>query len=73
MHHPTDMIVHTTTFVIPVMEHWLERECVQGVCVLVESVVKFDLLLNITIIRNSGLLKANILDSKLYLFQIFSF
>ena len=26
MHHPTYMIVHTTTFVIPVVEHWLERE-----------------------------------------------
>ena len=26
MHHPIDRIVHTTAFVIPVMEHWLERE-----------------------------------------------
>ena len=24
MHHPTDRIAHTTTFVKPVMEHWLE-------------------------------------------------
>ena len=24
MHHPTDRIAHTTTFVIPVVEHWLE-------------------------------------------------
>ena len=24
MHHPTDRITHTTVFVIPVMEHWLE-------------------------------------------------
>ena len=28
MHHPTDRIIHTTTFVTPVMEHWLEREIV---------------------------------------------
>ena len=26
MHHPTDRITHTTTFVTPVVEHWLERE-----------------------------------------------
>ena len=26
MHHPTDRIVHTTAFVTPVVEHWLERE-----------------------------------------------
>ena len=26
MHHPTDRIEHTTAFVTPVMEHWLERE-----------------------------------------------
>ena len=26
MHHPTDRIAHTTAFVIPVVEHWLERE-----------------------------------------------
>ena len=25
MHHPTDRIAHTTAFVTPVMEHWLER------------------------------------------------
>ena len=24
MHHPTDRIVHTTAFVKPVVEHWLE-------------------------------------------------
>ena len=24
MHHPTDRITHTTVFVTPVMEHWLE-------------------------------------------------
>ena len=26
MHHPTDSIAHTTAFVTPVMEHWLEWE-----------------------------------------------
>ena len=31
MHHPLDMIVHTTAFVTPVMEHWLEREIARWV------------------------------------------
>ena len=31
MHHPTDMVAHTTVFVTPVMEHWLEREIAQWV------------------------------------------
>ena len=31
MHHPTDRIAHTTTFVTPVVEHWLEWEIVQWV------------------------------------------
>ena len=26
MHHPTDRIIHTTVFVTPVVEHWLERK-----------------------------------------------
>ena len=25
MHHPTDRITHTTAFVTPVVEHWMER------------------------------------------------
>ena len=29
MHHPSDRIAHTTAFVTPVLEHWLEREIVQ--------------------------------------------
>ena len=29
--HPTDRITHTTAFVTPVVEHWLERENVQWV------------------------------------------
>ena len=31
MHHPTDRIAHSTAFVIPVVEHWLEREIAQWV------------------------------------------
>ena len=31
MYHPTDRIAHTTTFVTPVVEHWLEREIAQWV------------------------------------------
>ena len=30
MHHPTDRIAHTTAFVTPVVEHWLEREIAQS-------------------------------------------
>ena len=26
MHHPTDRITHTTAFVTPVVDYWLERE-----------------------------------------------
>ena len=31
MHHPTNRIAHTTAFVTPVVEHWLEREIDQWV------------------------------------------
>ena len=31
VHHPTDRIVHTTAFVTPVVEHWMEREIAQWV------------------------------------------
>ena len=31
MHNPTDRITHTTAFVIPVVDHWLEREIAQWV------------------------------------------
>ena len=31
MHHPTDRITHTTAFVTPVVEHWLERVIAQWV------------------------------------------
>ena len=29
MHHTAERIAHTTAFVIPVVEHWLEREIAQ--------------------------------------------
>ena len=31
MHHPIGRIIHTTAFVTPVVEHWLEREIAQWV------------------------------------------
>ena len=31
MHYPTDRMTHTMAFVIPVMDHWLEREIAQWV------------------------------------------
>ena len=31
MHHPTDRITHTTAFVTPVVEYWLEPEITQSV------------------------------------------
>ena len=34
MHHPTYRIAHTTVFVTPVMDHWLEREIAQWVSAL---------------------------------------
>ena len=35
MHHPEDRTAHTTAFVTPVMEHWLEQEIAQ--CVHLEG------------------------------------
>ena len=29
MHHHTDRITHTSAFITPVVEHWLEREIAQ--------------------------------------------
>ena len=31
MYHPTDRITHTTVFVRPVVENWMEREIAQWV------------------------------------------
>ena len=31
MHHPTDRLTHTTAFVTPVVELWLQREIAQWV------------------------------------------
>ena len=33
MHHPTDRIAHTTAFVTPVVEHWLERSFIKSLYV----------------------------------------
>ena len=38
MHHLTDWIIHTTSFVTPVVEHWLEREIAQ--CVHHEGLIR---------------------------------
>ena len=31
MHQPTDRISHTTAFVTPIVEHWLERDIAQQI------------------------------------------
>ena len=36
MHHPTDRTAHTTAFVTPVVENWLEREIAQWSLIGVE-------------------------------------
>ena len=48
MHHPTDRTAHTTAFVTPVVEHWLEREIDQWVhcsfdlsCPILEKIYTF--------------------------------
>ena len=38
MHRHTDRIIHTTAFVTPVVEHWLEREIAQ--CVYHEGSIR---------------------------------
>ena len=38
MHHTTDRIIHTTAFVTPIVEHWLEREIAQ--CVRYECSIR---------------------------------
>ena len=43
MHHPTDRIAHTTAFVTPVVELWVEREIAQWVsCCNKPGAVWFD-------------------------------
>ena len=37
MHHPTDRLTHTTAFVTPVVEHWLEREI--ALCITQKKVI----------------------------------
>ena len=68
MHHPIDMLGHTTAFVTPVVEHWLEREIAQWVH-LMESenyVMSHNVIPNITdkskLIEQLAII--SILDSK---------
>ena len=42
MHHPTDMIAHTTAFVTPIVEHWLEREIAQWVSFVKVKTAKYN-------------------------------
>ena len=47
MHDPTDRIAHTTAFITPVVEHWLEREIAQWVHPMMFVLVVSRLLLNL--------------------------
>ena len=38
MHHPTDRRAHTTAFVTPVVEHWLEREILFLVYIIIFNI-----------------------------------
>ena len=53
MHHSTDRIAHTTAFVTPVVEHWLEREiAVSGRVLLVSCfLVKHSLTLTLLLTK----------------------
>ena len=39
MHHPTDRITHTTAFVTPVVEHWLERKIAQWLLIAINMIL----------------------------------
>ena len=52
MHHPTDMITHTTAFVTPVVEHRLEREIAQWGCGHIFEFILFYYIL-IFVLQNS--------------------
>ena len=42
MHHPTERISHTTAFVTPLVEHWLERyEDKMATCVILLHETEF--------------------------------
>ena len=51
MHHPTDRIEHTTAFVTPVVEQWLEQEIAQWVYESISRVFPMSVDLYITIQR----------------------
>ena len=46
MHHPTDRIPHTTAFVTPVVEHWLEQEIAHERTLLPRSYISLPYLLS---------------------------
>ena len=50
MHNPTDRITHTTAFVTPVVEHWLEREIAQWVIIIIIIIIIIILILLLLII-----------------------
>ena len=50
MHHPTDRMTHTTAFVTPVVEHWLEREIAQ--CVHHEESIRRPIALRYILLPN---------------------
>ena len=39
MHHTTDRIAHTTAFVTPFVEHWLERDGLRGAVVKISVIM----------------------------------
>ena len=70
MHHPTDRITHTTAFVTPVVEHWLEREIVQSRRVS-HSVTTISFTINPLVIVNQNVLSASF--NKVFLMSLPSF
>ena len=50
MHHPTDRITHTTAFVTPVVEHWLEREIGSSTCVCVCFIIIIIIIIIIVVV-----------------------
>ena len=62
MHHPTERIIHTTSFVIPVVEHWL-------IIGLGLSQMAVNQLAGIRVYTLSWLSKVNLRTSDVYIFK----
>ena len=62
MHHPTERIIHTTSFVIPVVEHWL-------IIGLGLSQMAVNHLAGICVYTLSWLSKVNLRTSDVYIFK----